>query len=114
MAEEWFVVPLATETDPGGNEITKPDFFGHAIDRYQGIAQDFSDTKFDDLPWYPDTMYVVHLYADQSVLDALAAEDGAWGKAHEGISDAEVASYLNDRHSDDFTWEEWQSRYKSA
>lgn len=114
MAQEWFVAGITTETDDDGSTTIEVPMYLDAIagiDSRSGRINDFSEDKWSDLPWHPDRMYVVRVYGTQAALDDLAGRDSAWGKEHEGISDSEAASYLNDRHGVDRTWDEWQNHY---
>lgn len=108
MPDRWFVVPLAS--DPDGNGVYPKYGYQSGITGFSGNTMDFSADKWSDLPWYPDTMYVVRFYADTtSTLDGINGNDDAWSE--NDVSDSEIESYLNDRFDRSLTLSEWKARF---
>lgn len=109
MSERWFVLPRLGDGSRGAP--WRPDLKGAGVEAFAGQVVDFSDTTYDDLPWHPETMFVLRVYGTDTALDELASYDDVYGKVEHGISDAEAASYLNDRLGNDMTFAEYESAF---
>lgn len=111
VAARWIIVPIE-QNSRDGDTYTYPKYWDTAgLTGYSGAIVDFSADEYSDLPWYPDEMYVTRFYGPDSALDVVAANDDAYGKAEYDITDEEVASYLNDKFGESYSFQEWLSNF---
>lgn len=117
MADRWFVVPLKEfeETDSNGNVIetyTAPKYSDTAgVEGFSGNIHFFDKETYAGLPFVGKKMFVVRFYGDEAALDSVTSHGDAYGKQEYGLSDSEVAGYLNDRFDEDRSFEEWLSDF---
>lgn len=102
--DRWFVLPVATN-DRGGRypKYTNRD----GINGFSGQIHQFDVDTYKLLPFAGEEMYVARVYGTSDALDALAKEGDAYGKQEYGLSDSEIAQYLNDRFDQERSFDEW-------
>lgn len=99
MSRRWFVVPMTSFTDGDGTSMTTPRFVGHGepyhgdVEHWAGQPIDFS--RWDSAPWDAQ-WYAVHVRAPTATLDAIEAESDAHTRQEHGISESDVAAWLNE------------------
>lgn len=111
MPNRWFIVPVAGNGDR--NDMYRPKYADtNGITDYSGHRRDFSASKWSDLPWYPNEMYVVRFYGTNKALNSVRKKNDAYGKKEYSLSDSEIAEYLNDKFGRSLTFSEWLNRFK--
>lgn len=104
----WFVLP--TDTDERGGRFPKYTD-RDSIEGFSGQTYFFDAEIYPSLPFAGEEMYVAHVYGPTDALDALASEPDAYGKQEYGLSDSEVAQYLNDRLDSKRPFDEWMDSF---
>ena len=115
--DRWFVVPPKTfeETDGDGNVVrtrTAPKYSDvSGVSGFSGNLHFFDQKTYSNLPWSGTEMYVVRFYGSDEALNTVAGNEDAYGKVEYGLSDSDVAGYLNDRFGDNLSFGEWIGKF---
>ena len=106
MPEEWAVIaPKATADEPkyvpGAAGITA----------WWGREVAFDRQAFANLPWHPDPMWVVGVRGTDAALQTLASHADAYTQSEYGLSEGDIAQYLNQRSPANRSFAEWTQRF---
>lgn len=116
MADSWFIVPIEEVPSPGpddGSVDRRPMYaFDDGVESYAGTIYHFDASE--PLPFAGQDMYVIRCYGPASVLDTLTAHSDVYSIWAGDATPEEVTSYLNDRHGQTRTWEEWQEAFQTG
>jgi len=109
MSHRWFIVPMATN-DGRYPKYTDRD----GLTGFSGKIVDFRSETWADTP-YPfigEQRYIVNVFGEDAVLDAIANEPDAHTMATLGLRRVEVAGILNQRLGQERSFNEWVSEFR--
>lgn len=107
MTARWFLLPIAT--DERGGQYPKYT----QRDGAEGFSGNIYDTSGVDV--VPDgEFYIVRVFGETEVLDAIESESDAETMDTLGLSKAEVTGILNDEFNAKRSFDEWEQRFKTG
>lgn len=110
MPTEWFVLPVVSEIEPLGDQVRRPAYMDiEGISRFVGADMHFDSTYSE--PWAGSDRFVGQLTGTSTALESVASKDDAYGQSSTGMTDGDIATYLNDAHSKKWTHPTWMDAY---
>lgn len=102
MDSRWFIVPQITVSHPK-KDYTAPKY-ADRVDGYVGIAYNVpSDWKLPFSGWH----YCVRYHAPIDILDGIDAEADTYSRQSSGVTDEQIAEFMNAHNDLARTFSEW-------
>lgn len=109
MPARWFVVPPIDSPEDGIAAVPK---YSERVDGYSGQRYTFPESSV--LPFAGDDVYVVRFEASDTVLDEIEAHADAYTREEYGLTEDDVAGWLNQHFDRDLSFDKWTDRFKTS